>query len=70
MKHAKVFAHILTGIGATVLLAFATVTVVPQQAQANPGYAAQTKKACTFCHSAPPTLNATGKKFQANGHKL
>jgi cytochrome c553 len=60
--------------GAVVATAFSLaavmVTLTPRQAAAKPEYAAQTGKACTFCHTAPPALNDQGKKFQANGHKL
>ncbi len=38
--------------------------------QANPQFAQQTGKGCSFCHTKPPALNATGKKFKANGYKL
>lgn len=56
--------------GATALLLVAALTFAPQEAQANPKFAQQTGKACTFCHTAPPALNDSGKKFKANGNKL
>ncbi|MGC2781849.1 MAG: hypothetical protein WA418_40070 [Bradyrhizobium sp.] len=55
------------------LLFGAVVTLTAQQAQALPAYAAQTGKACGGCHVSAGgggALNATGKKFQANGHKM
>lgn len=57
-------------LAAAVSLSALMLTVAPRQAAANPGFAQQTGKACTFCHSAPPALNDQGKKFKANGNKL
>jgi hypothetical protein len=42
----------------------------PRQAAANPGFTSQTGKACNYCHSKPPALNAKGKAFKAKGNKL
>ncbi len=57
-------------LAATLSLSALMLTVAPRHAAANPGFAQQTGKACTFCHSAPPVLNDQGKKFKANGNKL
>lgn len=65
----QTFVKVAAGAAIAALVA-GTVVFAPKKAEANPTYAAQTGKACTFCHTAPPNLNATGKKFQANGHKL
>ena len=56
------------GVGMT-----AATILPPQKAQALPTYAAQVGKPCGFCHVNPAgggARNATGKKFEANGHKL
>ena len=71
-KHSRVvLAAALGGFAAAALLA--TVTLAPRQAAATPAYAAQTKKACGFCHVNPagggPRTTA-GTKFEKNGHKL
>jgi hypothetical protein len=59
----------MTMLSAALLIAGAII-LAPQKAQANPKFAADTKKACNFCHTAPPTLNEQGQKFKANGNKL
>ncbi len=56
--------------GAAALLIAGAVTLTPQKAQANQAFAKQTGKACNYCHTAPPALNANGQKFKANGNKL
>jgi hypothetical protein len=59
--------------GIAVVALVTTVAFVPRQAAATPAYAAQTKKACGFCHVNPAgggPRNATGTKFEQNGHKL
>ncbi len=66
----KAVAKILAGTAMAMFVIAGTVTLAPKKAAANPNYASQTGKPCTFCHTAPPNLNANGKQFQANGHKL
>jgi hypothetical protein len=63
---------VLTSICLAVAVAGLLTTLIlgSQRAEANPGFAQQTGKPCTYCHSAPPTLNGTGKKFKANGNQL
>ena len=59
--------------GCFAVSALAALTVAPAPAQATPAYAAQEKKACSYCHVNPAgggPRNATGKKFEANGHKF
>ena len=59
--------------GCFAVSALAVLTVASAPAQATPAYAAQEKKACGFCHVNPAgggARNATGKKFEANGHKF
>ena len=52
------------------LALIAAIVFTPRPAAAKPEYAQATGKQCTFCHTAPPTLNGQGKAFQAKGHKL
>jgi hypothetical protein len=62
---------VLGGFAAAALIA--TVALAPRQAAATPAWAAQTKKACGFCHVNPAgggPRNATGTRFEQNGHKL
>ncbi len=66
-----VLTAVLGGFAAVALVT--TVTLAPRQATATPAYAAQTKKPCGFCHVNPAgggPRNATGTKFEQNGHKL
>ena len=46
------------------LIAFAIVTATSRPAMANPAIAKKTGQACATCHSAPPALNAYGKKYK------
>ena len=57
----------LTAVG---FFAGLALILAGQPVQANPAYAKATGKGCPTCHTAPPALNETGKKFQANGHKF
>ncbi len=66
-----VLAGALTGFAALALAG--VVTLAPREAAATPAYAAQTKKPCGFCHVNPAgggPRNATGQKFEKNGHKF
>ena len=56
-------------VAAAALVLASALTFAPQ-AQATPAYAQQTSQPCGFCHTTPPTLNAKGKKFKADGFKL
>ncbi len=70
-RHPRLLAAMLGGFAAAALIA--TVTIAPRQAAATPAYAAQTKKACGFCHvnaAGGGPRNANGQKFEKNGHKL
>jgi len=51
-------------------LALAGLMATPKLAQATPAFSQQTGKGCPTCHTAPPNLNGTGKKFKANGNKF
>jgi hypothetical protein len=55
--------------GTVALLILGALTLAPQ-ARANQAMAKQTGKGCPTCHTAPPALNDTGKKFKANGNKF
>jgi hypothetical protein len=53
------------------LFAVAALVVVPRSAEAKPEYAAKEGKPCGFCHKNPAgggDRNATGQKYEANGH--
>jgi hypothetical protein len=59
--------------GFAVAAVIATVAIGPRQAHATPAYAAQTKKACGYCHVNPAgsgPRTPAGEKFLKNGHKL
>lgn len=56
---------------AAVAVALATgIAFAPLEAKATPAFAKDTGKPCGFCHAKPPELNAQGKAYKANGHKL
>ena len=70
-KHSHVLTAMVGAIAAVALIA--TVAIAPRQAAATPAYAAQTKKACGFCHVNPAgsgPRTPAGTKFEQNGHKL
>lgn len=56
-------------IVAAVVIALGTVMTTPQGASASASIAKRTGQPCAKCHSAPPTLNAYGKKYQAKHKK-
>ena len=49
------------------LLAGAVIVITSGQSFANPAIAQKTGKPCATCHTAPPALNDTGKKYKATG---
>lgn len=55
----------LTAAMAAALVA-TMMTVAPRDSIAKPAYTQQTGSACTACHTAPPKLNACGKKWAAD----
>jgi hypothetical protein len=61
---------LLAGLSAVALAAASLLAFAPHEAKASPQFAQQTGKGCGVCHSKPPALNATGKKFKANGNRL
>jgi len=60
-------ALILAGMVAFLIVGALMLT---PQARANQGFAQQTGKGCPTCHTSPPALNGTGKKFKKNGNKF
>jgi hypothetical protein len=69
-SHAVLIA-VLGGFAAAALIA--VVAIAPREAAATPAYAAQTKKACGYCHANPAgggPRTPAGTKFEKNGHKL
>jgi hypothetical protein len=52
---------------AAVVLAAGALTFAPRDAQANQAMAQKTGKGCPTCHTAPPALNGTGKKYKETG---
>jgi len=53
------------------LFVVAALVVAPRSAQAKPEYAAKEGKPCGYCHKNPAgggDRNATGQKYEANGH--
>ncbi len=57
-------------LSAAALLIAGTLAFAPQKAEASAAFTQQTGKGCPTCHTAPPALNAAGKKFKANGNKF
>ena len=62
----------LAGLGlplaaVSALLVLGALMATPQKADANPGIASKTGKACTACHTTPPKLNAAGQKYKQTG---
>ena len=52
------------GMSTALFIAFAMITTTSQPAMANAAIAKKTGQACAKCHSAPPALNAYGKKYK------
>jgi len=50
----------------TIALAGAMIVFVSGQTMANPTIATKEGKPCAACHTAPPALNAAGKKYKAS----
>jgi hypothetical protein len=67
-----VTATALAGLAAVALVA--TIALAPRVSQATPQHAAETKLACTQCHTDPAggkdKLTPFGKKFKDDGFKL
>lgn len=65
MRNPKTMSSISTRVAAmAILIAVLMITVASQQAMANSDMAKQTGQPCTKCHTAPPALNAYGKKYK------
>jgi hypothetical protein len=59
----------LRGALAMAPIAWALIFLTPK-AEANPNFARQTGRNCSFCHSGVPRLNDTGVAFKNNGFVL
>lgn len=57
------------GMATGLLLTFAVVTTTSRPAMANADIAKKTGQPCAKCHSAPPALNAYGKKYKEGQKK-
>lgn len=64
MPKGVAFAFAAVGMSTAFLIAFAMITTTSQPAMANAAIAKKTGQACAKCHSAPPALNAYGKKYK------
>jgi hypothetical protein len=67
MRNAITIGTILTAAATTataILFGVAITIAVSGQTQATPAFAKKTGKACGACHTAPPALNAAGKKYK------
>jgi hypothetical protein len=53
--------------GTVALVILGAAALAPQKADANPAMAQKTGKGCPTCHTAPPALNGTGKKYKETG---
>lgn len=71
--HARMAFVLVSGAAVAILIAGTVSLIDSRPASAKAEYAAQTGKACSFCHQNPAgggALKAAGTKFQKNGHKL
>lgn len=69
----KAFSRVMGALIIAIAAAAVTMAVSSGTANAKPEFAAQTGKACGFCHVAPGgggKLKPAGEKFKANGFKL
>lgn len=61
---------VLAPLIAALVIGGALIFAAARPAQATAAFTQQTGKGCPICHTAPPNLNATGKKFKTNGNKF
>ena len=57
------------GMSTALLIAFAVVTTTSRPAMATPAIAKKTGQSCAKCHTAAPTLNNYGKKYNEGQKK-
>ncbi len=70
MQNAKAMTAIFIGaLGIVAAVAVAGIAMAPQAAMANPAMAKKTGQPCAKCHTAPPALNAYGKKYKEGAKK-
>lgn len=68
MRMATMLRAALTAVAATataIVLGLAMNVMVSAPASATPAIASKTHHPCTKCHTAPPKLNAYGKKYKS-----
>lgn len=71
MRNATRMSAVLTAVAATVtaiVLGVAMTVMVSAPSMATPAIASKTGKPCATCHTAPPHLNAYGKKYKKQHH--
>jgi len=69
MRNAITIGTILTAAATTataILFGVAITIAVSGQTQATPAFAQKTGQPCSKCHTAPPALNAYGKKYKSS----
>jgi hypothetical protein len=72
MRKATTMRAVLTAVAATamaIVFGVAMTVMVSGPSMANPAIASKTGKPCATCHTAPPALNAYGKKYQKSMKK-
>jgi hypothetical protein len=72
MRNASTMRAVLTAVAATataIVLGVAMTMMVSGPSMATPAIASKMGKPCTTCHTAPPTLNAYGKKYKKSMKK-
>jgi len=65
---ASTFSAVLTAVAATataIVLGVAMTVMVSAPVSATPAIAGKTGQPCAKCHTAPPALNAYGKKYKS-----
>jgi hypothetical protein len=70
MQNKSAMSAIFVGaLGIAAAVAVAAMAAAPQPAMANPAMAKKTGQPCGKCHTAPPALNAYGKKYKEGAKK-
>jgi hypothetical protein len=69
MRHGLSVSTVLTAAATTataILFGVAITIAVTGQTKATPAFAQKTGQPCSKCHTAPPALNAYGKKYKSS----
>ena len=70
MQNKRAMIAIVIGtLGIVAAVVVAGIAMAPQPATANPAMAKKTGQPCAKCHTAPPALNAYGKKYKGSAKK-